>query len=65
MILANLVGFSYGVAGLWTFVETIATWDGLIILTKCLMVLIIATHFMLGLRQHEVNKYGLYAAKNF
>jgi D-alanyl-lipoteichoic acid acyltransferase DltB (MBOAT superfamily) len=53
MILANLVGFSFGLAGLRITLEGMMNFEGFLLLLKSLTVLTFGTHFMLLFREDE------------
>lgn len=53
MILANLVGFSFGLTGLWITLQSLSNLEGLMLVFKCLIVLTGAAHFMFLYRAEE------------
>ncbi|OMJ95286.1 hypothetical protein SteCoe_1343 [Stentor coeruleus] len=56
MIMANLVGFSFGLAGLKITLEGMINWDGLLLMIKVLITLVFGTHFMFLYREDEVRR---------
>ena len=56
MMMANLVGFSFGISGLIITLEGLMNIDGLFLMTKVLIELSLATHFMLLYRDYEMQK---------
>lgn len=56
MIIANLVGFSFGISGLGILMEELITSDGVLLLLKCICILTIASHFMFEYRREEAQK---------
>jgi protein-cysteine N-palmitoyltransferase HHAT len=56
MIMANLVGFSFGLSGLKIFVQGLMNWEGAVLVFKSICVLTMATHFMIMYRDHEVKR---------
>jgi hypothetical protein len=53
MIMANLVGFSFGLSGLKIFVEGLMNVEGGLLIGKCLISLTFGTHFMIMYRDYE------------
>ena len=58
MIIANLVGFSFGLSGLKIAIEGLMNLDGLFLMAKVLLSLTFAAHFMLMLREKEFRETG-------
>ena len=58
MIVANLVGFSFGLSGLTIAIEGLMNWDGFLLMGKVMIVLTFGAHFMLMLREKEIRETG-------
>lgn len=56
MVIANLVGFSFGLSGLWVTLSGLQNFDGLILMIKCLFILTCASHFMFLYREDEARR---------
>lgn len=56
MILANLVGFSFGLSGLRITLEGMMNFEGALLIAKSLAVLIAGSHFMFLFREDEVRR---------
>ncbi|OMJ90953.1 hypothetical protein SteCoe_6621 [Stentor coeruleus] len=56
MVIANLVGFSFGIDGLIQTIQKLMDWDGIMIMSKVMIVLTISTHFMMLYRKDEVRR---------
>ncbi|OMJ75180.1 hypothetical protein SteCoe_25727 [Stentor coeruleus] len=56
MIMANLVGFSFGLSGLKVMLEGLINLEGLFLMIKVLTVLSIGSHFMFLYRENETRK---------
>lgn len=56
MVIANLVGFSFGISGFLMTLQGIYSVEGLILIMKCLVSLTFGVHFMLMYRDIEDSK---------
>jgi hypothetical protein len=53
MMVANLVGFSFGISGLEIMAEEMFTFYGLVLLFKAFVTFTVATFFMFAARRDE------------
>lgn len=56
LVIANLVGFSFGISGLGILMEELLTPEGLYLLAKVFIILSLAVHFMIAYRREETLK---------
>ena len=56
MVIANLVGFSFGLSGLWVLIEELLSVEGLWMMFKIWTVLTVGTHLLFMLRREEERK---------
>lgn len=56
LVLANLVGFSFGLSGLKIALEGMMNFEGILLIAKCLSVIIVGAHFMFLYREDEARR---------
>jgi D-alanyl-lipoteichoic acid acyltransferase DltB (MBOAT superfamily) len=56
LVIANLVGFSFGIKGLWILIDRLLSDEGLSLLPRVILVLTLATQWMFSYRREESRK---------